>query len=61
MPAFPEMVAAYAVELTEESKSMSSVRLALAAIVDAHRRAGPEFPVNAGVSENMRARQDGWR
>ena len=58
MPAFPEMVAAYATELADEGKSMSTVRLAIASIVDAHRRAGLEFPVNAGVSETLRAWRD---
>ena len=61
LPAFPEMVAAYAAELADEGKSMSSVRLAVAAIADAHRRAGLESPVNAGVTETLRglARQIG--
>ena len=54
LPAFPEMVAAYAAELADEGKSMSSVRLAVATIVDAHRRAGLESPVNAGVTETLR-------
>ena len=53
LPAFPEMVAAYAAELADEGKSMSSVRLAVATIVDAHRRAGLESPVNAGVTETL--------
>ena len=40
---------------------MSTVRLAIASIVDAHRSAGLESPVNAGVSETLRglARQIG--
>ena len=50
LPAFSEMVVACARELTDEGKSMSSVRLAVAIIVDAHRREGLEFPLNAGVS-----------
>ena len=33
---------------------MSTVRLAVASIVDAHRREGLESPVNAGVSEILR-------
>ena len=61
LPASPEVVAAYAAELADEGKSMSSVRLAVAAIVAAHRRAGLESPVNAGVTETLRglARQVG--
>ncbi len=61
IPAFPEMVAAYAAELADEGRSVSTIRLAVAAIADAHRRAGLESPVNAGVSETLRglARQVG--
>ena len=33
---------------------MSTVRLAVSAIVDAHKRVGLESPVNAGVSETLR-------
>ena len=33
---------------------MSTVRLAVAAIVDAHRRAGPESPQTGGVTETLR-------
>ena len=40
LPALPEVVAAYAAELVAEGKSMSTARLAVASIVDAHRRVG---------------------
>ena len=53
LPASPEVVAAYAAELVAEGKSMSTVRLAVSAIVDAHRRVGLESPVNAGVTETL--------
>ena len=53
LPASPEVVAAYAAELVDDGKSMSSVRLAVSAIVDAHKRVGLESPVNAGVSETL--------
>ena len=55
------MVAAYAAELPDEGRSVSTIRLAVAAIADAHKRAGLESPVNAGVSETLRglARQVG--
>ena len=61
IPASPEVVAAYTVELADEGKSMSTIRLAVSAIVDAHRRVGLESPVNAGVSQTLRglARQIG--
>lgn len=61
MPALPEMAAAYAASLADEGKSLSTIRLAVAAIADTHRRAGLESPVNAGVSEALRglARQVG--
>ena len=61
LPALPEVVAAYAAELVDDGKSMSTVRLAVSSIVDAHRRVGQESPVNAGVSETLRglARQSG--
>ncbi len=61
MPAFPAMVAAYAAELADDGRSRSTVRLAVGAIVDAHRRAGLDSPVNAGVSKTLRglARQIG--
>ena len=36
LPAQPEVLAAYTAELADESKSMSTIRLAVAAIVDAH-------------------------
>ena len=54
LPASPEVVAVYAADLVDEGKSMSTVRLAVSAIVDAHRRVGLESPVNAGVSETLR-------
>ena len=50
----PEVVAVYAAELVDDGKSMSTVRLAVAAIVDAHKRVGQESPVNAGVAETLR-------
>ena len=55
LPAQPEVVAAYAAELVAEGKSMSTVRLAVSAIVDAYRRVGLESPVNAGVWETLRS------
>ena len=54
LPAQPEVVAAYAAELVAEGKSMSTVRLAVSAIVDAHRSVGLESPVSVGVSETLR-------
>ena len=55
---YPDIYAAqrqaYATELVDDGKSMSTVQLAVAPIVDAHRRAGLESPVNAGVSETLR-------
>ena len=54
IPAQPEVLAAYAVELADDGKSMSTVRLAVAAIVDAHRRVGLESPQTAGVTETLR-------
>ena len=54
LPTSPEVVAAYAAELVDDGKSMSTVRLAVSAIVDAHRRVGLESPVNAGVTETLR-------
>ena len=61
LTASPEVVAAYATELMDDGKSMSTVRLAVSAIVDAHKRVGLESPVNAGVTETLRglARQVG--
>ena len=38
----------------DDGKSLSTVRLAVSAIVDAHRRVGLESPVNAGVTETLR-------
>ena len=54
LPAQPEVLAAYAVELADDGKSMSTIRLAVAAIVDAHRRVGLESPQTAGVTETLR-------
>ena len=54
LPAQPEVLAAYAAELADDGKSMSTIRLALAAIVDAHRRVGLESPQSAGVTETLR-------
>ena len=44
LPAQSEVVAAYVAELADEGKSMSTIRLAVAAIVDVHRRVGLESP-----------------
>ena len=54
LPAQPEVVAAYAAELADDGKSMSTIRLAVAAIVDAHKRIGLESPQTTGVSETLR-------
>ena len=54
LPAQPEVVAAYAAELAEDGKSMSTIRLAVAAIVDAHRSVGMESPQTTGVTETLR-------
>ena len=54
LPTQPEVLAAYAAELVDDGKSMSTVRLAVAAIVDAHRRVDLESPQTAGVSETLR-------
>ena len=54
LPAQPVVLAAYAVELADDGKSMSTIRLAVAAIVDAHRRVGLESPQTAGVTEALR-------
>ena len=54
LPAQPEVVAAYAAELADEGKSLSTIRLAVAAIVDAHRRVGLESPQTTGVTETLR-------
>ena len=54
LPAQQEVLAAYAVELADDGKSMSTIRLAVAAIVDAHRSAGLESPQTAGVTETLR-------
>ena len=54
LPVQPEVLAAYAVELADDGKSMSTIRLAIAAIVDAHRSVGLESPQTAGVTETLR-------
>ena len=54
LPVQPEVLAAYAVKLADDGKSMSAIRLAVAAVVDAHRRVGQESPQTAGVSETLR-------
>ena len=54
LPAQPEVVAAYAAELADEGKSMSTIRLAVAAIVDAHKSVGLESPQTTGVTETLR-------
>ena len=54
LPAQPEVLAAYAAELADEGKRMATVRLAVSAIVDAHRGVGMDSPVTAGVSETLR-------
>ena len=54
LPTQPEILAAYAAELADDGKSMSTIRLAVAAIVDAHRRVGLESPQTAGVTETLR-------
>ena len=54
LPARPEVLAAYAAELADDGKSMSTIRLAVAAIVDAHRRVVLESPQTAGVTETLR-------
>ena len=54
LPAQSEVIAAYAAELAEDGKSMSTIRLAVAAIVDAHRRVGLESPQTTGVTETLR-------
>ena len=50
----PEVVAAYAAELAADGKSMSTIRLAVSAIVDAHRSVGLESPQTTGVTETLR-------
>ena len=54
LPAQPEVLAAYAAELADVGKSMSTIRLSIAAIVDAHRRVELESPQTAGVGETLR-------
>ena len=63
LPTQPEVLAANAAELADDGKSMSTIRLAVAAIVDAHRRVGLESPQTAGVTETLRglSRQLGVR
>ena len=62
LPASPEVVAAYAAELVAEGKSMSTVRLAVSSIVDAHRRVGLDSPVSqrdsAGPGETDRRKPE---
>ena len=43
----------------DDGKSMSTVRLVVLAIVDAHRGVGLESPVNAGVTETLRGVKGG--
>ena len=54
IPAQPKVLAAYATELADDGKSMSTIRLAVAAIVDAHRRVGLESPQTTGVTDGTR-------
>ena len=54
LPAQPEVLAAYTAELADDGKSMSTIRLATATIVDAHKRLGLESPQTAGVTETLR-------
>ena len=54
LPASPEVVAAYAAEMAENGKSISTIRLALSAIVDAHRQLRLASPLSAGVSQTLR-------
>ncbi len=54
LPAQPEVLAAYAAGLADDGKSMSTIRLAVAAIVDAHRHVGLESPQTSGVTETLR-------
>ena len=54
LPAQPEVLPAYAAELADDGKSLSTIRLAVAAIVDAHRRVGIESPQTTGVTETLR-------
>ena len=59
LPAQPEVLAAYAAELAEDGKSMSTIRLAVAAIVDAHGRVGLESQVTSGVRKALLGWSDG--
>ena len=61
LPTSQKVVVAYAAALADDGKSMSTVRLAVAAIVDAHRRVNLVSPVTAGVGETARAYQAGRR
>ena len=54
LPAQPEVLAAYTAELADDGKSMSTIRLAVAAIVDAHKHMGLESPQTTGVTETLR-------
>ena len=56
LPAQAEVVAAYAAELAEDGKSMSTIRLAVAAIVDAHSNcveSQEEWPVTFRVRSHQ--------
>ena len=63
LPVQLDVLVAYAVDFADGGKSMSTIRLAVAAIVDAHRRVGLESPQTDGVTETLRgrARQIGVR
>ena len=54
LPAQSEVVAAYAAELADEGKFLSTIRLAVAAIVDPNRSVGLESPQAVGVSGTLR-------
>ena len=56
LPAQPEVLAAYVAELAEDGKSMSTIRLAVAAIVDAHSNcveSQEEWPVTFRVRSHQ--------
>ena len=63
IPTQPEVLATYAAALADDGKIMSTIRLAVAAMVDAHRRVGLKSPQTAGVTETLRglSRQVGVR
>ena len=54
LPARSEVLAAYAAALADDGKSMSTIRLAAASVIDAHKRLGLESPQTAGVTETLR-------